>query len=201
MLHAFSLYFEGCARLREEVQSSKLKILPFGNKSPKRVWSRLLWRRLEADVWFQISSGSREVRQMPWFFLLYCRRNCVGERTRFNDMFRNMTCGSNESDLPYSCVKMEEQNRKETCALLRVVRNGSETSERSNGGRMTVRGVVEGLKNGETLGFGCPGQHQSNRWCEIRYIARGRKQASGLPPPPPPRPFVKEIKLASVTCS
>ena len=38
-LHSFSFYFEGCARLREDVQSSKLKILPFRSMSPKRVWS------------------------------------------------------------------------------------------------------------------------------------------------------------------
>ena len=35
-----------------------------------------------------------------------------------------------------------------------VVRNESETSERSNDGQMTVRGVVEGLGNGEDLRFG-----------------------------------------------
>ena len=37
LLHSFPLYFEGCARLREEVQSGKLSILPFRNKSSKRV--------------------------------------------------------------------------------------------------------------------------------------------------------------------
>ena len=64
-------------------------------------------------------------------------------------MFRSMTCGSNESELPYSCIKIEE--KIQTSAVRRVFGNGSETSERSNDGLMTVCGVVEGLGNGEAL--------------------------------------------------
>ena len=78
--------------------------------------------------------------------------------------------------------------RIETSTLLQAVRNGSETSGRSNDGLMIFRGVIEGFWNGEALRFGRPGQHKSSRWCEFRPEARERKRTSRLFPPPPRPP-------------
>ena len=93
---------------------------------------------------------------MPRFFLSRCRSNCGGEQARFNNMFRSMRCGSNESET-HLMFKLLHQNggrkNRDICPL-RMVRKGSEISEPSNDGRMTVRGVVESLGNGKALRFG-----------------------------------------------
>ena len=64
-------------------------------------------------------------------------------------MFRNVSFWNmlfNESDSP--AVASKWRGKIETSALLRVVQNGSETAKRPKVGRMTVRGVLEGLGNG-----------------------------------------------------
>ena len=153
-----------------------------------------------ADVWmprFQTRSSPREGGRMPCFFLLQCRRNCKGEQARFNNMFRNMTCGSNEPDLPSSCIKVEEKESRHPPSFRWSGTGLKPPSDRTDG-LMTFRGVIEGFGNGEALRFGRPGQHKSSRWCEFRPEAREWKRTSRLSPPPP-RPPAKEIKLASVT--
>ena len=74
-----------------------------------------------------------------------------------------------------------------TSAHLRVVRKGAETAERSNGSRMTVRGVVEGLGNGD-LRTGRLGQYPDTRRRQIRSGLRDGKQPSRLSRPSPRRP-------------
>ena len=54
--------------------------------------------------------------------------------------------------------------------------------------RMTVRGIVRGLGNGEDVWFGRPGQHPNIRRCQIRSVSREEKQASRLFLASPRRP-------------
>ena len=122
---------------------------------------------------FQPRSSPREGGRMPWFFFaslstqLQGRADSPQQYVQGHDMrFKRV--------LPPSQFHQNEGKRIGTSALLHVVQNGSEVSKRSNNGRVTLPGVVEGLGIGKNCRFGRPGQHKSSR-CVKSFLGRGKE--------------------------
>ena len=162
-----------------------------------RLRGRSSRRRLDAEV--LTHSSPRKGGRMPCFFLLQCRRNCKGEQARFNNMFRNITCGSNEPDLHSSCIKMEEKESRHPPSFRR-----SGTGLKPPGDRTTVWwSSAESLRgSGMEKLWGSDVRASTRAAGGVSSVPRrvngnGHLDFSRLPLDPP----AKEIKLASVTGS
>ena len=91
LLHSISLYFEGCARLREGIRSNKMKILHYRDMSQRRVRGRRGRGGESRDVYFPSLAPKRVEHRLA----LGCRagdrpqsRGRVQERGRFESCLR-----------------------------------------------------------------------------------------------------------------